>query len=48
MKLDWFVELLLSMIVVLLGTLVLRPFLHPPPVEAQSVDGRSFYGKDDD
>ena len=43
MKPDWFVKLLLSVIVVLLGTLVLRPFFQPAPVEAQSVDGRSFY-----
>jgi hypothetical protein len=43
MKLDRFVKLLLSMIVGLLGTLVLRPFFQPAPVEAQSVDGRSFY-----
>ena len=43
MKLDCFFKLVLSMIVVLLGTLVLRPFFQPPPVEAQSVDGRSFY-----
>ena len=43
MKLDWFVKLLLSMIVVLLVTLVLRPSFQPAPVEAQSVDGRSFY-----
>ena len=43
MKLDWFVKLVLSMIVVLLGTLVLRPLFQSAPVEAQSVDGRSFY-----
>ncbi|HEX8799756.1 MAG TPA: hypothetical protein VF772_14155 [Terriglobales bacterium] len=43
MKLDCFVKLALSMIVVLLGTLVFRPFFQPVPVEAQSVDGRSFY-----
>ena len=43
MKPDWFVKLLLSVIVVLLSTLVLRPFFQPAPVEAQSVDGRSFY-----
>jgi hypothetical protein len=43
MKLDWFVKLLLSMMVVLLGTLVLRPFFQLASVEAQSVDGRSFY-----
>ena len=43
MKLDCFVKLALSMIVVLLGTLVLRPFFQPAPVEALSVDGRSFY-----
>jgi len=43
MKLDWFANLLLSLIVVLLGTLVLRPLFQAAPVEAQSVDGRSFY-----
>ena len=43
MKLDWFVKLLLSMIVVLLATLVLRPLFQSAPVEAQSVDGLSFY-----
>ena len=42
MKLDWYVKLLLSLIVILLGILVVRPFLQPVPVQAQSVDGRTF------
>jgi hypothetical protein len=42
-KLDWFVRLTLSLIVVLLGILALHPFLQPAPVQAQSVDARTFY-----
>jgi hypothetical protein len=43
MKLDWFVKLLLLLIVVLPGILVLGPYLQLAPVHAQSIDGRSFY-----
>jgi hypothetical protein len=43
MRLDWFAKLTLSLIVALLGILVLRPFFQPAPVQAQAVDGRTFY-----
>jgi hypothetical protein len=43
MKLDWFVKLLLAMIVVLLAALVFRPIVQPAPVQAQAADARAFY-----
>src|ERR1017187_2749023 len=43
MKLDWFVKLMLLMIVLLLAAVVFRPVVQPVPVQAQTVDSRSFY-----
>jgi hypothetical protein len=43
MKLDWFVKLLLAMIVLFLAALVFRPVVQPAPVLAQTADSRSFY-----
>ena len=43
MKMDWFVKLMLLLIVVLLGTLVFRPVIQPAPVQAQASNGSSFY-----
>ena len=43
MKLDWFIKLTLLMIVLMLAALALRPVFQPAPVQAQAVDGRSFY-----
>jgi hypothetical protein len=43
MKLDWFVKLMLLMIVLLLAAVVFRPVVQPAPVQAQTVDSRSFY-----
>jgi hypothetical protein len=43
MKLDWFVKLLLVVIVLFLAALVFRPVVQPTPVQAQATDSRSFY-----
>ena len=43
MKLDWFVKLLLVLIVLFLAVLAFRPLVQPPPVQAQAGDSRSFY-----
>src|ERR1019366_1162689 len=43
MKLDWFVKLMLLMIVLLLAAVVFRPVVQPAPVQAQAADSRSFY-----
>ena len=43
MKMDWFVKLMLLLIVVFLGTLVFRPVIRPAPVQAQASNASSFY-----
>lgn len=43
MKLDWFVKLMLSLVVLFLGALVFRPVVQPALVQAQAGDGRPFY-----
>ena len=43
MRIDWSVKLMLVVIALLLGALVFRPVVLPAPVQAQVVDGRSFY-----
>jgi hypothetical protein len=43
MRLDWFVKLMLLLIVLFLGSLVFRPVFQPAPVQAQARDGSSFY-----
>jgi hypothetical protein len=43
MKLDWFVKLILLMIVFFLAALVFRPVVQPAPVQAQTVDSRCLY-----
>lgn len=43
MKFDWFAKLMLVIIALLLGALVFRPVVQPVPVQAQTVDSRSFY-----
>lgn len=43
MKLDWFVKLMLLLIVLFLATLVFRPIVHPRPVQAQAADSNSLY-----
>jgi hypothetical protein len=43
MRLDWSVKLMLLSIAALLAVLVLRPVVQPTPVQAQAVDGSSFY-----
>ena len=43
MKLDWFVKLMLLMIVLLLAAVVFRPVVQPAPVQAQAADWHSFY-----
>jgi hypothetical protein len=43
MRLDWLVKLMLLSIVLFLAALVLRSVVQPAPVQAQTVDSRSFY-----
>ncbi|MGA2949041.1 MAG: hypothetical protein WBP65_10960 [Candidatus Sulfotelmatobacter sp.] len=43
MKIDWLVKFLLLLIAVSLGVIVLRPYLTPPIVVAQSGEGHPFY-----
>ena len=43
MKLDWFVKLMLLLIVLLLAALVFRPVVQPAPVQAQADEDRRFY-----
>ena len=43
MKLDWFVKLMLLMIVLFLAALVFGTVVQPGPVLAQAAEARSFY-----
>jgi len=43
MKFDWFVKGLLTIAVVFLGLIALRPLLQPEPVSAQTNDSNRFY-----
>lgn len=43
MKLDWSVKLLLLAIAIATSAIALRPYLAPPPVQAQSNDAYPFH-----
>jgi hypothetical protein len=43
MKTDWFVRALLAALVVFLGVIALRPYVFPPPAQAQAQDLYPLY-----
>jgi hypothetical protein len=43
MKMDWSVKLLLLVIAIATATIALRPYLAPPPVQAQNNGPYPFY-----